>query len=192
MLQDSCISSFFFIRHGHTDPFCQRLYCGGGWNAPLNQEGKKQAKFVGDEFKSKLSSPSNLYVSPMQRTIQTAQHLQIIPESQFSIEDSLREWDLGEWDGLSWEKLPSIFDRSISPPSSETRELFEKRIELFISRKINNSKNAIVVSHGLVWNAISYILSLKETELSPCGLAHVTEDEKDNWSVKILHKGFPL
>lgn len=84
--------SLVFIRHGATKGNLEKRYI-GRTDEPLCDEGINQALKLRD-----CNFPKEyIYVSPMKRTIQTAEV--IFPASKYIIEENLKEMDFGIFEG---------------------------------------------------------------------------------------------
>jgi broad specificity phosphatase PhoE len=90
------LQSFVFIRHGETDWNRAGLFQGRS-DIPLNETGREQARAASRQMKKLLVS--RVFVSPLQRAIETA--MLAFPSSSdlIEIEDALIECDFGSLDG---------------------------------------------------------------------------------------------
>ena len=75
----------------------------GQWNSDLSEIGKQQAD-VNGRLLSTLNIES-MFVSPLERTRQTAEiinrHLKLTP----NYDDRIMEWDCGDWSGEMYAKV---------------------------------------------------------------------------------------
>ncbi len=123
--------AFLFIRHGGTDYNRQGLRCGGDVDIPLTAVGVAQARTAGELLRAEGLKPDAIFVSPLQRTRQTAEILAdalgftepLIPH------DGLRERRLGEWNGKSVTETQTWFDAQQTPPGGESETAFRTRLE---------------------------------------------------------------
>ena len=146
------------IRHGLTEGNLQGLYLGSGTDSPLCQQGIDNLKTLCEEF----SYPwiEKLYVSPMTRTLQTADI--IYPEMNYEIVEGMRECNFGEFEGRSFQELMTMdanFTKWLDPKEKyrplggESNEEFAGRVIMAINDILkdmmtNGIHEAAVVTHG--------------------------------------------
>ena len=87
----------FLLRHGLTEGNIHRRY-NGRTDEPLCQQGILQAQAAGI-----LENMSYVYVSPMQRAVQTAKIC--FPNAQMHIIEDLREMDFGDFEGRTADEM---------------------------------------------------------------------------------------
>ncbi len=96
----------FLVRHGITE-WNQKKKIQGKMDVPLAPEGRKQAREAASFFQDKKIKKT--YTSDLSRARETAQ----IITSPLGIEPvklrGLREIDMGNWEGLSWEEVGERF-----------------------------------------------------------------------------------
>ena len=85
----------YFLRHGETEYSQRDVFC-GNMDPDLTLEGKQMAQAFADAHSSIIWSA--VYVSPMKRTIATAQPLCEALELVMELRDGLREIDYGTWE----------------------------------------------------------------------------------------------
>ncbi len=165
---------FYFVRHGRTDANAQGLTCGGDWDIPLNAEGVEQAKLASLSFNS-LNPPIDcLFVSPMLRARQTAELLNSSLKVSVEVNEDLREWRVGEWEGKPWGDVPNPFNTTEEPPGGETRESFERRLERAVNSILTSSKGVpLLVSHGAAAHALFTVLGVDKLQIENCVLYRI-------------------
>ena len=147
------------IRHGETDYTIERRYCGGAIDAPLNSQGIKQAQ----RLRRLLSKHKVdvIYVSPMTRTLQTAdialgrRRIKLIKDSL------LRESHLGKWEGHTLAEIKKKFPKDVrkwyrdpikcGATDGETPIMLHKRVTRFLrklSRSNHNGRVIAIVTHS--------------------------------------------
>ena len=105
--QDTAPSTtLLLIRHGQTDANVAGIWQ-GATDDPLNAIGQAQALAVAARLASDGRQIDAIYSSPLGRTRQTAEAIaQALNHRQpLQIDPGLGEYDLGEWEGLSYEVL---------------------------------------------------------------------------------------
>ena len=146
------------IRHGLTEGNLKGLYLGSGTDSPLCQQGKDRLEFLKNHFE--YPWVEKLYVSPMTRTIETAEI--IYPEKDYTIVSDLRECHFGEFEGRTFQELMTIdpnFATWLDPKSGycpvggEASAEFAQRIVMALDEVLtdmmkNGIYEAAAVTHG--------------------------------------------
>lgn len=149
------------VRHGKTVPYVEGnpfpLKDGHG-DPDLAPEGVMQAKALAERLAS--WSLEAVYVTPLRRTLQTAQPLLDATGMEAIVEPDLREVYLGEWEGGVWRKkiadgdplVVEVFTRRRWDviPGAESNESFAARVRAAVERIANAhpSSRVLVVAHG--------------------------------------------
>lgn len=116
------------IRHGKTAGNSELRYI-GRTDEPLAPEGIAQVEAAGVD-----PALSTVYVSPLQRTRQTAALL--FPNARQIVVDDLREMDFGDFEGRSYNEMADdaayrawVDSDCLTPcPNGESREEFARRV----------------------------------------------------------------
>ncbi len=164
-------TEILLVRHGASqahvpgEPF--ELIEGGHANPPLAPEGLLQAERVGARLRDEPFS--QLFVTPLQRTLQTAAPLAAATGTEPRVVHELREVHLGEWEnGLYRVKIAEgdpIARRIIEEqrwdviPGAEPMESFAARIQAGIGRiagETGPGQRAIAFLHGGVIGEIAH------------------------------------
>ncbi|GIU83810.1 MAG: hypothetical protein KatS3mg008_0585 [Acidimicrobiales bacterium] len=136
------------VRHGKTVPYVEGnpfpLKDGHG-DPDLAPEGVMQAKALAERLAS--WSLEAVYVTPLRRTLQTAQPLLDATGMEAIVEPDLREVYLGEWEGGVWRKkiadgdplVVEVFTRRRWDviPGAESNESFAARVRAAVERIAN-------------------------------------------------------
>lgn len=155
-----------FIRHGKTQ--LNDLGCFiGNTDCDISEEGLRQAEKV-KGFLDKFSF-DGIYVSPLKRTIQTANIL----SKKYILDDRLREMNFGVFEGLNYEEIKQKYPDYLRlwnedyenyriPNGESLQDLFD-RVEDFIKDVKRKHKRVLVVTHGgVIRCALSLIFSSRE------------------------------
>ena len=142
----------YVVRHGQTDYNVKHLFQ-GHLDIPLNETGILQAKETAQNFRDKKID--YILVSPLKRTIQTAEYINKITKTNVIIEDRLIERSFGNMEGKAstpeWNiKMMLDFNKNYTYENIEPIKEFFKRIYDFlddITEKYKN-KSIILVTHG--------------------------------------------
>jgi len=145
------------VRHGETSANVDGVWH-GSLDSALTERGRSQAERVADHLARTRADASALYASPLARARDTArpiaERLGLAPR----IEDDLREYDLGAWEGISYAELARehrLFERMRADPDwqpgggESARQVAERlagRLAAIAAR--HAGERVIVVSHG--------------------------------------------
>ena len=138
------------IRHGLTEGNLLGQYLGSGTDSPLCQSGIERLEMLREKFT--FPWPEKLYVSPMKRTIETAEI--IYPDHDYTIVADLRECQFGEFEGRTFQELMVIDPNSgYQPEGGEASAYFAERVvlaldQIFMYMMRNGIHEASAVTHG--------------------------------------------
>jgi broad specificity phosphatase PhoE len=100
-----------------------------------------------------------IYTSPLKRAYETARAIARFHKMDINVEDNLRELNHGDFESLTLQELQEnhgAFVRqwiedpaSVVMPNGESLPQVQKRVWEVIRTIVDNSKNALVVSHGM-------------------------------------------
>ena len=163
-------NQLYFVRHGLTNANRHGLMCGQKWDIELNEEGHEQARLsAGNVIQYNIQ---HLFVSPLKRTLQTAEYFSGALGIPITIREGLVEWDLGDWDRRPSHSVEEAFLRNEDPPNGEKFENFKGRIIKEIV-DIGRYPNSLIVSHGAVWRQISDIFAVPYRRAENCQINKV-------------------
>ena len=168
----------FFARHGESQANILHEISNRGLKHPLTQRGRRQASLLAQTLQDQ--SISHIYSSPVLRAIETtvilAHHLGI----EYEVTDALREYDLGELEGRSDEKVWQLWHKLFDDwtkyqrwekhaPGGENfhnvRERFVPFINSLIQRHQDTDANVLCVGHGgLYWVMLPLVLKNIDAE----------------------------
>jgi probable phosphoglycerate mutase len=146
----------YLLRHGETVYSQRGAYC-GALDPELTQEGSQMAQAFADEYRS--VPWTDIYVSPMKRTIATAQPLCDALSLPMEIRDGLREIGYGAWEDREQEDVRLHYEQDYirwltepawNPPTDgETAVQIASRALPIITEIESKYKvgNVLVVSH---------------------------------------------
>lgn len=148
----------YFVRHGQTEwNAIARMQ--GQWNSNLNERGRGHAELNGQLLKT--LDIDSLFVSPLDRTRQTAeiinQHLQLDP----TFDERIMEWDCGDWSGemyadirvkweAEWQALEADRFNYRAPNGENYPDMFARSIPFVEELLTTDHQNIAVVSHGMI------------------------------------------
>lgn len=168
--------NIILVRHGQTD-WNVRDLLQGRTDIELNENGKAQAV----ETAQKLLNENIdvIYVSPLKRTIETAQQINKTRNLNMIIDNRLIERGFGDYEGKSkvefrkyWNFETNICDCNVEP----IKELFFRTYSLLkeiVETYKNTNKTILLVTHNGVNLAVTSILNgfasnIFDYNLKPC------------------------
>jgi len=167
------LKQLYFVRHGQTEwNAIQRMQ--GQWNSDLNDTGRHQADVNGRFLASQ--NIESLFVSPLDRTRQTADIINRHINLSMTLDDRIMEWDCGDWSGYMYSevqvKWPGEWnalqeDRfNYRGPNCENYPDMIERSNPFLDEIQNRRENNIaIVSHGMIGKVmVAQLLGLSEKE----------------------------
>ena len=157
-------SGFYCMRHAETEANAKDIFIGSRTDSPLTDNGKEQARKVGNYFKSIGVSFDTIYYSPMIRCFETAREISAIVGGKLIPEDRILELDYGDWEGLTRKEIESKFaddynkycsDMSCRPTGSvENANDVSIRVLDFLHElkdsDITKGKQVLIVTHKTV------------------------------------------
>ncbi len=119
----------WLLRHGDTVQHSGKIFM-GQCDVPLSEEGRMQAVRAAEELSSRGFRPSVIYSSDLSRAAETASIVSGITGGEVQLRSSLREIDLGTWDG-----------ELISSVAEKHREEYKERGEYLASYTAEHGEN---------------------------------------------------
>ncbi len=165
------MKTFYLTRHGQTDSNLSGIIQGQSLDAPLNEEGIRQARRIGEFLKSTDRSIDRIISSDLIRAYQTAEIIGEILGVEVEKDARLREMNYGGWEGNFLEELLKTPEGKIwieSPSkwqieNSETVKAVQDRIVAAIIDYLQRFEHPLVVSHGITISA--FLLYVKDLPL---------------------------
>ncbi len=187
------------IRHAESEGNVEGVLQGQQEHA-LSDLGHHQAQSLGRYLSEKSWSPTHLYASPLQRTLQTANYCHSKPSHSIQTHNELLEIHNGILQGLTWteaqEKYPQLCQalsnslRWISIPESESPSSVFNRAGSFIEWMLahhHNSDRLWVFSHGgILQHLIAHLMGCDRVwgiAIPPTGLFEF-EINLDLWKIE--------
>ncbi|MDO4988344.1 MAG: histidine phosphatase family protein [Synergistes sp.] len=177
------------MRHAKPSlPFGGRVYY-GQTDFPLSDEGESDARMIADAVKD--TGFDAVYSSDLCRAVRTAKI--VAPDLHINTTPMLREIDLGDWEGKSYdevrEEFKEIYDSrgsdftKIAPPRGETFAQLQVRSVKAFNEIADHHKSGrvLIVSHGaFIWSVVSHIMGLNLSDmffypLDYCGIHFIEE-----------------
>ena len=160
-----CCTTFYLIRHGEIDANVDRCWH-GATDSDLNPTGVNQARRMAQRVSNLYPKISMIYVSPLKRTMKTAQLLAQACGKQSKVHPDLREYDIGELEGTSYEELAGRHqffdaiarDQDFAPEGGESINQVKQRMLSALNdiASRHQGEQVAVVGHGA---AIAIVLA---------------------------------
>ncbi len=145
------------VRHGETPANIQGVWH-GSIDTPLTERGRAQAERVAHYLAEHHADASAIYASPLTRAHDTASAISRRTGLAVELVEDLREYDLGEWEGLSYDVLhqeKKLWERMKNEPhfAPEHGESPLGATERFVDAlrgiaQRHEGERVIVVAHG--------------------------------------------
>ena len=153
------------VRHGETEANLLQLWH-GSLDAPLTPRGRRQVEATAQRFAGcvKQIQIDRLYVSPLPRARSTAAAISAAIGLPPVVEDGLREFSIGDWEGRTFRDLMDneqlwrrwALDPTFAPPNGESPHSFGARAEEAMANlaKQNEGLTIVAVTHGGVIGSV--------------------------------------
>lgn len=145
---------FLFMRHGQTVANISGLLSGGTCTSPLTDAGREQIRLAAETLAA--FPPSLIAHSGALRARQTAEIVQErlkLPGGLIE-EPGMLERHFGAWESLPFESVKTRFLAGEMGEGGESLELFHARVRGALERLALLQGNVLVISHGMVWQAL--------------------------------------
>jgi len=165
------------IRHGPTEWNALRRFQ-GRTDMPLSVHGRAAARAIAETLHSERFD--RIYSSDLVRAAETARMLGESPGADVTLDERLREFDFGHWEGLTWDaiiaanpQLAGLGSTAVKLYAPEGGESFPQvcaRVASFLDEVTQqNLRAAAVVTHAGVLHAIFSVLGLAPPERFTAG-----------------------
>ncbi len=150
------------IRHGEVDESYHRCFL-GRTNPHLSEHGRQQAQAVVPLVREMLAAtkPAALWVSPLQRALESAEPIAGAYELSPQYDERLQEINFGDWDGLTFDQIEELapgavmrwYDDPIAhpAPSGESLADVDERVANWLAEReeeqVQGGGPLIVVAH---------------------------------------------
>lgn len=170
------MTKFIIVRHGQSKAN-EGGYLAGVTDAPLSSLGEKQARAV-SEYILKKYKVDVIYSSPLSRACNTIKGVADALNLPIITDSDLREFNFGEWEGLTLEEIKNSFDDGYSkwakdpgvfvPNGGEAMAHLQERVVKKLKEigKKEDGKTVLIGSHSSVIRALQcYMQGLPLTKM---------------------------
>ena len=153
------------VRHGETEANLLQMWH-GSMDAPLTERGKLQVQATAQRFAECVERIriDRIYVSPLPRAQSTAAAIGAAINLRPVIEDGLREFSIGDWEGRTFRDLIDneqlwrrwAIDPHFAPPNGESPNSFGERTVSALNAlaQRHHQQTIVAVTHGGVIGAV--------------------------------------
>lgn len=144
--------TFYFVRHGTTEPNFRGLRCGGDLDVPLMDLGCDQAYLLAKQIDKMNLDIGVIIAGSLIRTRQTASIISgVLGNTNIVVEPLLNERRLGEWNNRPIADTEELLAAKVTPPGGESEEEFRDRIRLAVDglRPYMGKRPLLVSSKGV-------------------------------------------
>ncbi|MBP7962635.1 MAG: histidine phosphatase family protein [Caldilineaceae bacterium] len=191
-------SRLILLRHAETQANVAQVWQ-GSLDAPFSPKGQAQVDATAHNFPQFVQKfpVDRAYVSPTGRAQRTAAPLAKVLGTPAIVHDPLREFDLGDWEGRSFEDLRenedlwARWDRdpTFAPPNGESPASFQRRAVQALNALLDAhpGQTILAVTHGgIIAYALSEFLGNGQPdwdrwEPPNCALTVLDRDESGDW-----------
>ena len=177
--------NIFLVRHAKYDN-PEKIY---PYHLPLvlSEEGRQQAKKIGQWFKDNNFMNLPIYTSPIVRTRETAEIIASITDSKIYEDEDLTEV---RWNKLQGKPMPKDNDWSecYKPGIQEDPASIFARTKKVFDKRVKENKDSILVTHG---DNITLLYCFLENRIAPRELDKFSLyiDKAETLFVKVLGGG---
>jgi broad specificity phosphatase PhoE len=135
------------VRHGETE-WSRALRHTGSTDVPLTDLGRRQAELVGEALRGRRFAL--VLTSPLQRAAETCRLAGF--EDVAQVRDDLREWDYGDYEGLTTAEIRkedprwTVFGGSV--PNGESAEQVAERADRVLAEVRAADGDVLLFAHG--------------------------------------------
>jgi len=152
--------TFYFVRHGVTEPNFKGLRCGGDLDIPLMDIGCDQAYLLAKQLRQLDLGIGVIVTGSLTRTRQTASIISAVLDNlPVEVEPLINERQLGAWNNQSIESTEELLRNRVTPPGGESEEAFTQRVTLALEKlRPKLDRKALLVSSKGVGRILNILL----------------------------------
>lgn len=165
----------YFVRHGETVWNVENKIC-GATDSPLTENGRKQARELGNKIVSEGIQFDEILYSPLSRAKDTARIISDSTGINARVENRLIEQNFGKWEGTARNGLDFKADKENFATDYEGGESMLKLCQRIYNllddiKSESDSKTYLLVAHNGIARAVnSYFNSMSNKEYAAFGI----------------------
>jgi probable phosphoglycerate mutase len=123
--------TFYFVRHGITEPNFRGYRCGGDLDLPMMDIGCDQAYLLAKQIERMNLRIGVIIAGSLIRTRQTASIISgVLGTVPVEVEPLLNERKLGQWNRRPIAETEEMLKQGVTPPGGESEDQFTARVAL--------------------------------------------------------------
>ena len=127
--------TFYFVRHGVTEPNFRGFRCGGDLDLPLMDIGCDQAYLLAKQVEKMNLRIGLIVTGSLIRTRQTASIISgVLGNLPIEVEPLLNERRLGQWNNRPIIETEDLLAARMTPPGGESEDEFDARVQLALEK----------------------------------------------------------
>ena len=152
--------TFYFVRHGVTEPNFKGLRCGGDLDIPMMDIGCDQAYLLAKQLRQMNLGISTIITGSLIRTRQTASIISgVLGNLPVEVEPLINERQLGVWNNQPIEGTEELLRNRVTPPGGESEEVFTQRVSGALEKlRPKLDRKALLVSSKGVGRILNTLL----------------------------------
>jgi probable phosphoglycerate mutase len=152
--------TFYFVRHGITEPNFRGFRCGGDLDLPMMDIGCDQAYLLAKQIERMNLRIGVIIAGSLVRTRQTASIISgVLGVVPVEIEPLLNERRLGQWNNRPIAETEDMLARKVTPPGGESEDQFAARVAMALDNlRPHLDRRPLLVSSKGVGRVLNSIL----------------------------------
>ena len=127
--------TFYFVRHGVTEPNFRGFRCGGDLDLPLMDIGCDQAYLLAKQVEKMNLRIGLIVTGSLIRTRQTASIISgVLGNLPVEVEPLLNERRLGQWNNRPIGETEDLLAARMTPPGGESEDEFDTRVQAALEK----------------------------------------------------------
>jgi broad specificity phosphatase PhoE len=163
------LKKFYMARHGETIANLEG-YAAGSMDTPLTEKGREQAAALRHILSAASVVPKIIVHSHLSRARETAAILNESLKLPMLEQRDVAEWSFGDWAGQPWPLVQDRVRNGETPPNGESAGAFFRRAMKGLSEILRTHDQALVVTHGGVFDAFAAAYGCELASVENCHL----------------------
>jgi len=172
------------MRHGQADSNVNRVLAGRNMESHLTERGRQQVQESANQLMKNIAI-EKVYVSPVTRTIETAEIVCEILGTDYVVDDRLYETEMGHFVGMNFEDITTKYGDVLTRFYSDYDPLLEDfGVEAFASvkQRVASLLNDLLFKHE--HNNVLAVTHLDPIKAALATLLHLSQDALHKWNIR--------
>lgn len=168
---------FYMIRHGQSEANALEQLAGRGWDTPLTDQGRAQARETHGIFDRLTIKPRTVVHSHLSRARDTARIINERLNLPMFENPDVAEHDVGAWERQPWSVTRPQLNARINPPGGESHDMFGQRVARGIAAALSgHDAPVLIVCHGGVFRGLGDVYGIRFHGIENCVLYEFTPE----------------